>query len=100
MTSEFFLYSKIQHIAQDCGLQACSVGVYKEKQGLVAYELAAELHKGPNALLYLPDLALGAPAVGGRIHDNSIVFVSPSYLALDKLFTVVNEPAYRSSLKA
>src|SRR5699024_696951 len=50
--------------------------------------------KGMDGILDLPDLSLGSPAIGRRIHDNGIVVVSAADLPLYELGTVVHQPSY------
>ena len=47
-----------------------------------------------DGLLDLPDLSLWSPAVGGRVHDDGVVVVTPAYLPLHELGAVVHQPPY------
>ena len=51
------------------------------------------LHKAPEVVLQLPDLAARAAAVARRVHYNGVIAPAASNLPLDELGAVVHYPA-------
>lgn len=84
-----------QHIGQDSRGQPGCIGIDQEKERAVTEEPAAQPDQGMDAVLNFPDLPLGASSVGGRVHDNGIVMVTPADLPLHELYAVVHDPADR-----
>ena len=71
----------VQHVAQHAGLKACCIAVDEEEQRLVAEHLGAGVHQAEELVLQLPHLAGGAPAIGGRVHDDGIVLPAPAQIS-------------------
>ena len=67
---------------------------------MVTQQTDTQLDKGVNRLLYFPDFTFWATAIGGRVHDNSVIVVAAAYLALHKFYTVVYQPADGCILQA
>ena len=94
-----FVNRGVQQIGEHGGLQSCGIRVDQHKERIIGQKPAGIHQEGINAVLDLPDLALGAASVGGRIHDDRVIGISPSYLALYKFAAVIDEPADRSVLE-
>lgn len=83
----------VEHVAQYGGLQAGRVGVDQHEEGMVGEQEGCSLQEGINAFLDLPDFALWSSAVGGGIHDDGVVMVSPADLTLYKFAAVIHQPS-------
>ena len=82
-----------QHVGQHRRSQAGGVRVDQEEQGMIGQKLSAQFHQGVNGVLDLPDLALGSPPVGGRIHDDGVIVIAPPDLPFYEFDTVIHQPA-------
>ena len=61
------------HIGQHGGSQSCGIGIYQEKQGVLAQKLHTQPDEGMDRVLDFPDLAFGAPkARSGKSRTLSI----------------------------
>ena len=62
-------------------------------------KLGTELYQRMNGFFDLPDLSLGAAAIGGRIHDDSVIMIPAPDFPFHELDAVVYDPADRSRFK-
>ena len=83
----------VKHVAQYGGLQSGGVGVYQHEERCIREKKGTALQEGENTVLYFPDLALGASAVGGRIHDDRVVVIAPADFTFYELSAVIHKPA-------
>ena len=90
----------MQHIAEHRGGKPRRIRVDDDKQRLIRQNLRAELYEGEQIILQLPHFPAGAAAVARRIHDDGVVHLAAADLALDKLCTVVDDPAHGRVAKA
>ncbi len=77
----------------DGGGQAGGVAVDGKEERLVAQHFLALADEVVDAVLQLPDLAAGAAAIAGRVHDDAVVGVAAALFAGHELGTVVHQPA-------
>ena len=94
------LQLRSQHISQHSWSKTCSVGIYQEKQRIIAENLRTKLDQWMDRILNLPDLALRSAAVRRRIHNDRIIMISSADLTLYELHAVIHKPADRRTGKS
>lgn len=99
MTSETFQL-RCDHVRQHGRSQSCCIGVYEEKERLIAEQSGAEFDERMDRFFNLPDLALRPTAVRWRIHDDRVIAVAAAQLTFDKFRTVIDKPADRSIIES
>ena len=90
----------LQNVGGHAGGKAGGIGVENDEQRVVRQHPGHQLHKGIQVVLQLPHLAGGAPAIGGRVHDDGVIASAPADLPLHKLGAVVHDPADGGLLQA
>ena len=95
-SSVFRSYDQIGHCFQYSGLKPCGIGIDQEKQGSVGQQSGAFFDQVEYTVLDLPGLALGTSALGGRIHNDAVIFIASPELSLYELQAVVHQPSDRS----
>ena len=95
MPAELFQFSR-QHISKNCRCQTCCIRIYQEKQRLIAENLCTQLNQVMDTILNLPDLPLRSTSIRRRIHNDCIIMIPSANLTLNKLHTVIHQPADRS----
>ena len=88
-----------EHIVEHRRLKAGGVAVDEHEQRILRQHLFTGFDQAEQLVFQLPDLAAGASAVGGGIHDNSVISVAATNLALNKLCAIIHYPANRSVRK-
>mgnify|MGYP006922395474 CR=1 FL=1 len=81
----------VDQVGEHRRLQSCGVGVDQQEPGIFGQKLHGQGEEGPEAFFQFPGLSFWAPAVGGRIHDDAFVPVSPAQFPLHKFDTVVHQ---------
>ena len=93
MPAEALADDGLEDIGQHRRRKAGGVGVEDDEQGIVTQNAGYQLHKGIEVFLQPPHLAGGAPAVGGRVHDDGVVPAAPADFAFHIFGAVVHNPA-------
>ena len=87
------LHLEVQEVGHGQGGETRGVGIDEEEEGIVGDQFSSQSDQLVHAVLQLPDLAAGASAVGGGVHDDAVVLVAAADLPLHEFLAVVHDVA-------
>ena len=99
MSTVFFQFGG-DHVCQHGRREAGRVGIHEEEKGLITQKLSSQTDERMDGIFNFPDFPLWSPAIGRRIHDDTVIVIAAADLALYKFSAVIHEPADRRIAQA